>query len=53
MASWFCCALFYYPVFQEPAVVWAIVGCLLFAGVATGFQARLASTATVWGRPQW
>ncbi|MCB9385641.1 MAG: adenosylcobinamide-GDP ribazoletransferase [Bryobacterales bacterium] len=42
MATWFCCALFYYPVFREPAVGWSVAACLLFAGVAAGyFKSRL------------
>jgi adenosylcobinamide-GDP ribazoletransferase len=42
LAAWLCAGLFFYPVYREPAVLWSVAGCLLFAGLAAGyFRARL------------
>ena len=42
MTAWLCAGLFFYPVYRQPAVLWSVAACLLFAGIAAGFfRARL------------
>ncbi len=37
VAAWLAAAVFFYPVYRNPAVAWAVGGCLLYAGLAAAY----------------